>query len=175
MNREILLIICNLLLSVGFISVFIGIFFFTYAKNIEENIIKTQSEFIASNLAKDIRLIIPKEGGGHSIRALIADNLNFPDMTEEDKKVENNNNQLRKKAYIVLVIGALLLTVLSFIIAKVNRFGFWKIIKNNLIILFFVFITEFEFLTYIGQNFISTDPNFVKNVLLKSIRDRISQ
>jgi len=157
--------ISNIILNVTLISTFIGIFFFTYGKKIEENVVKSQSELVASYLAKDISTFIDKDTAQK-----ITSSLPPPDMTKQDQEVEENNKQLQSQAFntlLIVLIGGLLLTI---IIAKYYNLNLTDILQTNLTILAFVAITEYVFLTYIGQNFISLDPNFVRHKILISLK-----
>lgn len=157
--------ISNIILNVTLISTFIGIFFFTYGKKIEENVVKGQSELVASYLAKDISTFIDKDTAQK-----ITSSLSPPDMTKQDQEVEENNKQLQSQAFntlLIVLIGGLLLTI---IIAKYYNLNLTDILQTNLTILAFVAITEYVFLTYIGQNFISLDPNFVRHKILISLK-----
>lgn len=157
--------ISNIILNVTFIATFIGVFFFTYGKKIEENVVKNQSELVASYLAKDISTFIDKETAQKISSSLVP-----PDMSKQDQEVEENNKQLQSHAFNTLsmvLIGGLLLTI---IIAKYYRLNLTDILQTNLTILAFVAITEYAFLTYIGQNFISLDPNFVRHKILISLK-----
>lgn len=157
--------ISNIILNVTLIATFIGIFFFTYGKKIEENVVKGQSELVASYLAKDISTFIDKDTAQK-----ITSSLSIPDMTKQDQEVEENNKQLQSQAFntlFMVLIGGLLLTI---IIAKYYNLNLTDILQTNLTILAFVAITEYAFLTYIGQNFISLDPNFVRHKILISLK-----
>jgi F0F1-type ATP synthase assembly protein I len=159
--------IVNIILSVTFISVFIGIFFFTYAKNIEEEVIQTQSGYIATSIANDVKMFIPSQ-----FARKLADNIQEPDMSKEDEEVENKNTELKNKAYKILSIFVVIGILSSYIISRYIKINFWHAIKINLIILFFAGITEFLFLNLIGKNFISADPNFVRYKVLQVVKDK---
>jgi len=159
--------IVNIILSVTFISVFIGIFFFTYAKNIEEKVVQTKSEYIATSTANDVKMFIPSK-----FEQKIADNIQEPDMSKEDEEVEKKNNELKNKAYKILIIFTLVGISLSYILSRYGKIDFMNAIKVNLLILFFAGLTEFFFLNLIGKNFISADPNFVRQKVLKVVKDK---
>ena len=54
-------LLTQIILNVTLISVFIGVFFFTYGKYVEKKIINEQTAYIAESLAKDIGFYLPKE------------------------------------------------------------------------------------------------------------------
>lgn len=159
--------IVNIILSVTFISVFIGIFFFTYAKNIEEEVIQTQSGYIASSIANDVKMFIPSK-----FSQKLADSIQEPNMSREDEEVELKNKELKNKAYNILFIFVVIGLISSYILSRYSKINFWGTIKVNLIILFFAGLTEYFFLNLIGKNFISADPNFVRYKVLQVIKDK---
>ena len=83
--------ISNIILNVTLIATFIGVFFFTYGKTIEENVVKNQSELVADYLAKDLSTFIDKETAQKITSTLLP-----PDMSKQDQDVEENNKQLNK-------------------------------------------------------------------------------
>jgi hypothetical protein len=162
--------IANIILNVTFIATFIGIFFFTYGKRIEENIVKHQSELVATYLAKDLSAFIDKQTA-----QTLTSNISIPDMSSADKQVDEHNSIIQQDAFkiiSVIAIGGVLLTI---IVAKYYKLNLAYILRTNLIILLFVALTEYVFLTYIGQNFISLDPNFVRNKILISLKKSVNE
>jgi hypothetical protein len=162
--------ISNIVMNVTMISTFIGIFFFTYGKTIEENVVKQQSELVANYLAKDLSTFIDK-----NTAKKLASQLSPPDMSNADKEVELKNAELQSSAFNVLIlvaIGGLLFTI---ILAKYYTLNLQSILKTNFIILLFVGFTEYIFLTYIGQNFISLDPNFVRLKILQALQKKMNE
>lgn len=159
----------NIVMNVTLITTFIGIFFFTYGKIIEQNVVQTQSEQIADYLAKDISTFIDK-----NTAKKIAAQLTLPDMTKEDKHVEEQNKKLQDYAFNILILVAISGLLFTIIYAKYYHLNIITILKTNLTILFFVALTEYIFLTYIGQNFISLDPNFVRTKILQSLKKKIT-
>lgn len=160
--------IALIILNVTSIATFIGIFFFTYGKTVEEHVVKSQSEFIAENISNDLSVFLTKD-----IAQNIIKNLDVPDMSREDAHVQEQNQLLQNNAFKILSILFISGIVISFLICKYYNINFFKLIKTNLIIIFFVGLTEYIFLTYIGQKFISADPNFVRYKILKIMKEKI--
>jgi hypothetical protein len=162
--------ISNIVMNVTMISTFIGIFFFTYGKIIEENVVKGQSELVANYLAKDLSTFID-----NATAQKLTSQLSPPDMTNADKQVELKNAELQSSAFNILIlvaVGGLLFTI---ILAKYYTLNLQSILKTNFVILLFVGLTEYIFLTYIGQNFISLDPNFVRLKILQALQKKMSE
>jgi len=161
--------ISNIILNVTLIATFIGVFFFTYGKTIEENVVKNQSELVADYLAKDLSTFIDKETAQKITSTLLP-----PDMSKQDQDVEENNKQLKSQAFHILSIVFVVGLLLTIIITKYYKLNLTDILQTNLTILAFVAITEYAFLTYIGQNFISLDPNFVRHKILVSLKKSLN-
>jgi len=151
--------IANILLHVGFISALIGTFFFTYGAYIEQKVVKRQIADIVTNFTSEIQLIEP-----NILKQLapLINNLKVPDSSVQDAQIDASNLFLIKEAAMVLGILLIICLVSAYFISKKYNFEFMDLIKENLIIVFFVFLTEFSFLTFIGQYYRSADPNFVK-------------
>jgi len=161
--------IANIILNITFIATFIGIFFFTYGKTIEENIVKTQSEFVADSIAKDISTFLDKP-----TTITISKQIQIPDMSKQDINVQTQNSQLQQKAFHILAIVFISGIIITILITKLYKLNFFSLLKTNLIVLLFVGLTEYIFLTYIGQNFISADPNFVRYKILTKLKSKLN-
>lgn len=156
------------ILSVVLISAFIGVFFFTYVAKVEEKIVKRQSIEIIKGFTEDIRKLLPRPML-KQVYDSIEPSLVPQDLSSEDEEVKISNAELIKKArriiVIFTVIGLLLVVLLCFIF-KVNP---KDIIINTLVILVFVAVTEYVFVTYIVQNYNTIDSNFVKQKMINIV------
>jgi len=163
--------VCNVMMSILFISTFIAVFFFTYASQIESEIIVNQTTNIVDSFLESIDVWIP-----HSEKVYdILQNIQFSDTSADDARVKRKNDTIIKKTIkLFVVIGSIM-----FLITALLILGFdldWKpIVLSNLIILACVGLTEFFFLTCIAKNYVSFDPNYIKYVVvsrLEAFRDR---
>lgn len=157
--------VVNIILSVTFISTFIGVFFFTYGNKVEKTIVKNQSEFLASELSRDIKMLLPTD-----IRKKVIEKMVQPNMQNQDILAEEYNNQLRKNAIIVFISIFIIGMIISWVLCQWNQINFYSIVQYNLIILCFIAITEFMFITFIIQNIIIADPKYVRTYLLSTIQ-----
>ena len=96
-------------------------------------------------------------------------------MSSSDKQVEEHNSLIQQDAFKIISIIAIGGVLLTIIVAKYYKLNLAYILRTNLIILLFVALTEYVFLTYIGQNFISLDPNFVRNKILISLKKSVNE
>jgi hypothetical protein len=159
--------IANIVMHVVLISTLITIFFFTYATIIEEEIVNIQINNIISDFTEDIDLL-PIE----SI-AVIKGSIGLivpPDMSAIDKKIADANDELTKKVIILVTVVVIFSMWFIYGMSKKYNFNFGDLLKHNLIVLVFVGLTEFFFLTYIGKQYRSGDSFFVKKTILTTLK-----
>lgn len=160
--------IANVLLSVVLMSAFLGIFFFTYAAHIEKNIVKNQSEQIVIDLTADLNAVLtPKQLSG--LRDLVSSYIVTPNLSKEDMEINENNKLLTKKASLAIITFVVIGLTAVFLLSRMENFSLKDILIRNMIILFFVAMTEFCFLTYLAQNYITIDSNFVKYKIINTL------
>ena len=164
-------IVINVFINIGLISVFIGIFFFTYVSIVEKEIIQKQSEIITTDL---ISIIKPYISSKDSIK--LKNNLSAPNMSKEDKEAKESNDKLKNTAYnnmififSVCIVSSLLLSI--YFIKPEHNYIYTILI--NLVLLIIVGLTEYLFLKYILANYIIGDPNYVKYRILKSLKNKL--
>lgn len=161
--------LCQIILNVTIISSFIGVFFFTYAATVEKEILEDQSKYIAENMADKVKIFLPED-----LKQEIANDLQEPDLSKEDKDAEESNKELRNKALIVLGVLFIVGILATLVVSKIGNIGF-HIVKEAIIILLFVALTEFLFLNIITRNYKVADTNFVTKEMLKSVRNVYSE
>ena len=160
--------IANVLCGTSLISVFIVIFFFTYASKIEQKIVEERCTEIVDDLTTPLSSI-PGEYK-NLIREKIAPYLTVsPSMEQEDQKVAEQNRMLLKKSVLIVSVFLISAFLIIFILSRIYRFSFIEILENNLLILIFVGITEFVFLTFFAQNYITIDANFIKEKVVTTV------
>jgi hypothetical protein len=162
-------LLTQIVLNVTLISVFIGVFFFTYGKQVEKKIITEQTGYIATSLAEDLGFYL-NESTKNQIKSSIVTPVEG--LEEEDKKVQDSNNVLQNKA--ILALGILFLIGFSIVIfLREKKLTGEPVIYEGFIILLFVGFTEFIFFNLIARKYRVADPNFVKETFLKTIKDNI--
>ena len=161
--------ISTIITSVGMIMLFLGIFFFGYASTVEQDIVKINTEIITTDLLNIIEPLIDE-----TTKSNLLLNLEYPDMSEEDKKVLTINNDLVMIASTYLVIIFIISVLLGFILAYLSGNNFWEILGMNTIILVCVALTEFSFLHLIPKKYISADTNFIKYTFLIKMKEKFN-
>ena len=82
--------ISNIIVGLIIFSIFIAIFYFTYAAKIEEQILNIQIKNLVENLTENLDVLDTT----FSVKSFLAEpiqNLEIPDLTKEDKEVETMN------------------------------------------------------------------------------------
>ena len=167
-------IICNVILSVIFAASFICVFFFTYAKDVEKQIVLDNLKYIVTTLL-GTPIALLKSEGLYDTNMLSQLKPNDNDY-KADKIVVDINNKLLKKSYIY--IGILLIVGLSIVFGlsmyknrnksrEVGLMYFLILILKNLFMVSGIGLTELIFLLSIGANFKAADDNvIIKEILI---------
>lgn len=168
-------------IQVGFIFSFLTIFFFVYVQKVEKREFKEQVEFIIDNIFDDVKADLPKVIKNsvddqkeliiiNGIIDVIEDKIRLESKTNNDK-INKENKKIEKKAFTYLIY------TLIFILALIIIFTLMKYclpivlqVKEAMVIVIFVAITEFLFLQIIARNYISASPNNIKKEIGKTIK-----
>ena len=161
-------VIIKTLIQVILISSFIGIFFFTYAAKIEENIVKKQCSEIIDDLSDDMKTMVPYDIL-QKVYTQIVPNMRAPDLSREDADVKQKNDLLLKKItkLISIFIGVGLTLVIGLI--WIFKIPIKEILISSGISVLFVAIVEYSFLTFFAQNYRTIDSNFVKMKIIQTL------
>jgi len=169
--------VCSALIQVTLIFCFLTIFFFTYAKDKEKDVVINNVDFVIEDLlGQDSFNLLPPDIR-EKLKGL-SSTKKSAEMAEQDAKVEENNKQiLNKTIKLLVVIIAFVCGITFFCWSKRGQPGFFynfelgDILKESLIILFFIALTEFLFLNEIGSKYISVETNQLKANVIKNLRD----
>lgn len=161
-------VIVNVSLNVAFAACFIGLFFFTYAKNVEKTIVVNNVAYIVDDLLASSVAMLPDEA--RLMLKIKIEETKLPDMTQADKAVEKSNGKLLQQATMVLLILLIVAIVVSHKIAGANKIDFSDAIYHNLVLLACIGVTEYLFLTYIAQNYISADPHVLARTVISMLK-----
>jgi len=175
----------SIIIQITFVFAFLTIFFFVYVQNVERNDFQEQLDLIVDNIMKDIDQdivnIIEKNNINSNDIAIILDGI--IDIIQEKISMRNkkslnnilNQNQKIKKTALnslmtfiaIIIIICLFILLLGFCMPIVYQ------IKEAMLVIIFIVITEFIILKLIARNYISADPNKIKRTLGKSIQSWI--
>ena len=128
--------ISNIIMHIILISVFLGVFFFTYGTYLEKQIFKSQIEYLIDDSFGSLKVLLPE-----NINEFLKQNFSnynvVPDKSE-DEKVKKNNMNVIKKATIAIGVGFIIGIIIITIVTKtmnmenMSQSQFWgKLIKYN--------------------------------------------
>lgn len=159
--------IAETIMGVILIATFICIFFFTYVSKVEGEVVKSQMSNIVNNLTNGLQILPDKDKGIN----LILKNLKAPDMSSADNDVEQSNNELKKKAAKIFGTIVVVGVIIIYYLWSKHRFDIKTMIIHSVIILVFVALTEFLFVTLVSKNYQIIDPNYVKYLIAKNLSE----
>ena len=160
------------------IFIFVGVFFFTYAAHIEKNIVQKQVNDIVVDLLGSAQTLWPTVSPGTNVSDFNASiQASKPkNLAAQDAEVNASNKIILDKAVksiaIITALGLAVIVAIGFYSkSKGERVDYMAILKNDTIILLFVAMVEFSFLTFFAQNYRTIDSNFVKYKTLNTIAE----
>jgi len=154
---------------ITFASVFIPIFFFTYASKIERDVVVSQVNYIVDDILGDISRIAPQDK--KQLLKSVANEIEAPILEDADRKVKQNNDELIHTASIILSVVFVAGMLISYIISRYYEHDYKSIFYENLILLAGIAVVEFVFATFIATKYISGDPNYVRRSVLRSLKE----
>lgn len=163
----------NVIMQIMIISVFIGIFFFTYGAYLEKKILQNQLDFLVDDSLDSLKIFMPE----------ISDSLKKPLREYQiklnpnaDKQVDNANKQTMKKAMYAILVGFVIGIIIIYVLYKkldmegnTTKQFVMKLVKYNLMSLIVVGLTEFSFATGFAKNFMSLDLNRIKKEIVNNL------
>ena len=168
------ILIINILLISVFATIYIGIFFFSYGKVVEKEVVVNNVNYLINDLTKDLKLL-PK-----NITTVISNyigantnNIDTPDMIEKDKKVAESNDLLFNKVInISIILLVVTFIVVYYLSTSVNLSSdeIYELIIKSVLLLGCIAIVEFLFLELVIKNYYSVDPNNIKRHIVDKIK-----
>ena len=167
------------LLMLGVYAAFVGFFFFTYGAYTEKTVVKNQIDSLISDFTDDL-LFFGKKALKKDDIAKINDavqSITPPDMTKEDKEVEDNNSALITKATITLSITLVVFLLLSVGVWYVGlsagqkkKDSYTSMVQRIILLMIIVMLTEFLFFTLVAGNYHPVDPNQIKKYMVEAVQ-----
>ena len=162
------------MMNVLLISLFIAFFFFTYGSYIEHKIVESQMKFLSDDITNTLRLF------GKNVNKKAKEQIlqmKTPDLSKADKATKLSNKQIMMKAAKVnLIFTIIVCAIIYFLYNKSKKdFNMKTLIYQNLILLVFVGLTEYSFITFFAADYVSIDTNNIKyNIIhnLDSIKNK---
>lgn len=157
-------------ISVAFTSFFICIFFFTYGKIIEKQVVVNNVNYIMDDLLGSAITIIPDNM--KSVLKQQLNSINPPNMIKQDKIVSDTNYELIKKSIIIFSLFLVLVLVVGNVASKYYNVNYSYSIYQNMILLFFIGLTEYIFLSTLAKHYISAEPNLVVHDIIEMLKKK---
>jgi len=162
-----------IILTVSVVATFLTVFFFTYASKIEEEIVINQMNYITSDLLDSIDIFIPDQLR-KNLKAQI-NTIKTPDLSKEDKEAEHSNKKVLMDTVKIIVPFLLVSFAVVIGMSYMYDFSLKEILVETTLVLFFVAIIEYLFLTRFAKYFISADVNFVKHKFVSSLQHHLQK
>lgn len=176
-------------IQVAIIFAFLTIFFFSYVSSVENTEFKDQLDFVIDNIYKrhelDIKNLIDKYSLNQDKKDLLKmqiygmidleeDKLKKESKKESDDIKIKNSDIISNATFYVKIIGSIsLVIVVSLFILMYNKYDctlpLKTYAKEAIALLFFIFIVEILFLNMIVKNYITANPNYIKNKIAQAI------
>ena len=160
-KKTMAMLLANMLVHVSLMSVFIAVFFFTWAAHEEQLVIARQTREIIQELVDETKTLVDNTATNDKIRQAFAA-IRAPDTTGADAQVATANGALVRKAALALGAGvALLALVVGFLVWR-YELSLRHLIRDNLVVLAAAAIVEFSFLTFLASAYEPSNGAFVK-------------
>jgi hypothetical protein len=160
------------LLMLGVYAAFVGFFFFTYGAYTEKTVVKNQIDSLISDFTDDLLFFGKKTLSNDAVQ-----HITPPDMTKEDKKVDDNNSALITKATISLSVTLVVFLLLSVGVWYVGlsagqkkKDSYTSMVQRIILLMIIVMLTEFLFFTLVAGNYHPVDPNQIKKYLVEAVQ-----
>jgi hypothetical protein len=155
----------NILLVSIFAIIFINIIFFTYGKNIEQNVIVSNVDYIANNINSTIKELPPQ------YIKLVKNIVNNNNNNNNINDTNNNDNLLYNSIKILVLLVSI--TAITFIISykyyDLSYDEIKSIFINSFVLVLGMGLVEILFLTFVIKNFMLADMNKIKLHVLQKI------
>jgi hypothetical protein len=160
----------NFVLPAIFASIFIGLFFFLYGKNIERQVVVNNVNYLLTDISDEVKLL-PKISIDKLKQSI--NNTILPDMTTQDNNVKVSNDKLLDQVkYISLILLALTFVIVYYLstIVDITSDELYGIIIKAVILLVCIGVVEYLFLGMIVSNYLSVNPNIAKQHIVNKFR-----
>ena len=165
--------ILDVLMHVVLVAVFLGIFFFSYVTWIENSLVKRQTTELVHDTMAQLSVWMPqyvRDSVNDAVR-----NIKYPDLAEEDRKVQEHNSEIIHQAIFSLgmLAGIVVVIMVIFYFLPVRFVGIvpWReLLQHNGILLLVTALVEFTFLTGFVQWYRLADVSDFKLTFLKTLQ-----
>ena len=166
----------KVLMQIFFVVTFLSIFFFLFVVKIEKQIFETQVDFVVDNIfdnvSHQIDHFIPIQLQPYFRQKLATYVSQVQPTSQRYESIDaTNKNVIDKTETIVItfavILGAMLIVL--FLLRFCTHIRFQAV--ENLIVLGFIALTEYTFLTTVTDQYIVANPNVVKENFFRTLAD----
>ena len=178
----------SIAIQVTFIFLFLTVFFFLYVQEVEKKEFERQLNIVVDSLVDDIKgnlnNLISKQKDYSPEEAYLL-TTGIIELVESKIALDSgttvheilkNNHQVKLKALKTMITVVVILTLISLGIIMIGfclPIGYQ--IREAMLVVVFVGLTELTFLQLIAKNYISASPNKIKRMLATSIQNWIKK
>lgn len=172
--------IIYIVVQIALVVSFLVLFYFLYVTKVEQDEFRKQINLLATSFTKDfnasdfVNVVTDSEVTKEDLTVIL---YGIIDAAQEKVRMDSkssidsinaSNSKLRKMSYWIVGILAGLILILGLSAFCVP---IYKIYKEAAIIVLFVGLTEFLFLTVISKNYISADPKNINKAVGQAVLD----
>lgn len=173
----------NALVQGVIVFAFLTIFFFSYVSQTEKEEFENQVNMVVDDIygqyKTDISNVLPKNANDRTlakatIYGIIDSNEEYLDKTssESRKEIDKSNADILKSSVLSVLILAMIVVGILIVLGLMGYCVPLKnFVKEGSFILIFIFLTEFLFLNVIAKNYISANPNLVRQKIAQAVID----
>ena len=161
----------NILIHVLIMSIFLTIFFFTVAKNVEKEIVEDQVDYILEDLIGNTFKGLSNENK-NIIKTEIDKKFNSESLKNSDNEVIQQNQKIFNKSlrFLAIICSILIIIiVILYIIYRYNLSDIKLLTISAIVSLIMVALTETSFLFLIAKNYLSADPKQIKLKIINKL------
>jgi hypothetical protein len=155
-------LIVNLLFQFSLIISFITLFFFTYVKKVEQDIIENQVDTIMNELGNELKTLSP------DLVQIIKDSVSKQPEAIDQSIVENNKKLLNNALQFLIPIAGVSIFV-SLGLIRFFNLSFRYTLIYSISGLAVIAIVEFMFLHVFARNFRTIDSNAIKKSIVEEL------
>jgi hypothetical protein len=156
--------IAKIILHVTCFAILLTTLFFTYTIGIEKTITKNQVQVLVDSFIGYF-----PSGTFSNIKVPIDSN-----DYQNDLMVNENNTNIRNMATSAIFIFSVVSFAVVYLMSSKYDFELEDMVKENLIVMIFVGITEIIFLTFYASKFQLVDTNHVKYMLIDAVKQEVN-
>lgn len=161
--------IVTIIISITFAISFIALFFFTYARDIEREVVLNNVNYIINELGGSLPILLEGVPQNDIIKSL--DLINLDNMKEADEDVKQINDKIIHSSLIIFTSFFTVSLFVCLLVCVYFKLDIVEILSTNLLLLGAIAVVEFLFLTFIIKNYISADINAIFRNILITIKD----